>query len=67
MIESEKSGSIRVATVEDDAGFRESLSALLGTAPGYTLIGSYSSGEVALAEPPEQAPHLNNNILAGRV
>jgi DNA-binding NarL/FixJ family response regulator len=39
---------IRVAIVEDQAGLREGLGALVGGTPGYRLVGSFGSMEAAL-------------------
>lgn len=41
---------IRVATVEDDPGFRETLDTLMKHAPGFELCASFASAEAALAE-----------------
>jgi len=38
----------RVAIVEDDVGFRESLRLLVEAKPGYTLTGVFCSAEEAL-------------------
>ena len=48
----------RVCLVEDDAGTRESLEALLRTAPSIDLAGSYATGEAALAGVPGQRPEV---------
>jgi DNA-binding NarL/FixJ family response regulator len=39
---------IRVAIVEDDSGFRESLAVLIGGADEFRCVGSYPNAEIAL-------------------
>ena len=42
--------SLSIAVIEDDSRYRRSLEMLFGAAPGFTLGGSYSSAEDALAD-----------------
>lgn len=48
----------RVAIVEDDAGIRDSLVALLEGSPGYLCVGAAASGEEALANIPHWRPEV---------
>lgn len=48
-----------VAIVEDDAGIRENLVALLNGSPGYRCVGTCGSAEEALA----QIPHWNPDVV----
>lgn len=48
----------RVAIVEDDAGIRDSLVALLEGSPGYQCVGASASGEEALANIPHWRPEV---------
>lgn len=50
--------SIRVAIVEDDDSLRGSLAMLIGGAPGFDLIGSYSDAESAMDNIPKTNPHV---------
>jgi DNA-binding NarL/FixJ family response regulator len=47
-----------VAIVEDDAGIREDLVALLNGSPGYRCVGACASGEEALIEIPFWRPEV---------
>jgi DNA-binding NarL/FixJ family response regulator len=49
---------IKVAIVEDDAGIRESLAILVRGAKGFSCIGTFSSGELALQELPKGWPDV---------
>ena len=49
---------ISVAIIEDDAVLRKQLSALVNSAPGFTCIGSYGSGEEAQSEMPRHPPDV---------
>lgn len=49
---------IKVAIVEDDSRFRESLAVLIGGADGFCCAGSYPNAEVALKRIPEDWPDL---------
>jgi DNA-binding NarL/FixJ family response regulator len=49
---------IAVALVEDCAGLRESLAALLGGIPGFQWAGGFASAEIAIAEIPGRAPDV---------
>jgi DNA-binding NarL/FixJ family response regulator len=44
--------SIRVAVVEDDAGVREALSAIIGSDPGLQCVAEFASAEEALKQFP---------------
>jgi len=54
----EKHMRIKVSIVEDSRGTRESLSELLGRAPGLRCVGAHSSGEKALQGIPEENPDV---------
>jgi DNA-binding NarL/FixJ family response regulator len=49
---------ISVFTVDDHAGFRDSLRDLIGGTPGFVLIGEASSGADAIVLVPELRPDL---------
>jgi DNA-binding NarL/FixJ family response regulator len=49
---------IRVSIVEDSRGTRESLSELLGRAPGLRCVGAHPSGEKALLNIPGENPDV---------
>jgi DNA-binding NarL/FixJ family response regulator len=50
---------ITVALVEDNAGLRESLGALLNrTLPGFRCIGAFADAEIALREIPQLSPNV---------
>jgi DNA-binding NarL/FixJ family response regulator len=49
---------ITVSMVEDDAGTRASLAALLGSAPALRCLGTYATGEKALAGIPGDKPDV---------
>lgn len=49
---------IKVAIVEDDARFRESLAIMVGGADGFSCIGAFPSAEVALKEFPRNWPEV---------
>lgn len=48
----------RICLVEDDAGTRESLEALLRQDPTMEVAGVYGTGEAAMARVPEQRPDV---------
>ncbi|HEU5125527.1 MAG TPA: response regulator transcription factor [Verrucomicrobiae bacterium] len=50
--------SLRVAIVEDDARWRSSLEMLLRETDGFEFVGSFESGEAAVAELPRQRPNV---------
>jgi len=50
--------SIRIGIVEDNRGVRETWAKLVATEPGFECIGSYASGEDALANFPAQPPDV---------
>lgn len=52
------STSIKVAIVEDDSRVRESLSVLVGGAPGFVLADAYPNAEAALKGIPENWPDV---------
>jgi DNA-binding NarL/FixJ family response regulator len=52
------SNTIRVAVVEDNPQFRESLAALLRLSPGFTLVAACADAEEALRELPATAPDV---------
>ena len=49
---------IKVSIVEDSRGTRESLSELLGRAPGLRFVGAHSTGEKALQAIPTENPDV---------
>jgi DNA-binding NarL/FixJ family response regulator len=49
---------IRIAIVEDDEQVRENLAALLGSTNGFECVGTYLSGEDALARLPRRLPDV---------
>lgn len=49
---------VRVSIVEDDCEVREGLSWLFGHSPGFKCLGSYESGEEALARLPRNPPDV---------
>ena len=49
---------IKVAIVEDDAGIRDSLSALIKRVPDFKLVGDFADGEKALKEIPKLLPDV---------
>lgn len=49
---------IRVALVEDHAGFRQSLAALLRETPGFECVGAFADARTALASLPEARPEV---------
>ena len=49
---------IKVAIVEDDAGIRESLAALIKRVPDFKLVGDFADGEKALKEIPKLLPDV---------
>lgn len=51
-------GPIRVALVEDNAGFRESLCTLIHTTAGFRCVGAFASAEQGLKEIPRLAPDV---------
>jgi len=53
-----KEMGIKVSIVEDSRGTRESLSELLGRAPGLRCVGAHSSGEKALQAIPQENPDV---------
>src|SRR5512146_291830 len=50
--------ALRVAIVEDDARWRSNLELLLGETEGLECVGSYASGEAAVAELPPHRPQV---------
>jgi DNA-binding NarL/FixJ family response regulator len=50
--------SISVCIVEDNAGTRESLAAMLKNAPGLECLGAYATAEAALAGIPGEKPDV---------
>ena len=50
--------SIKVAIVEDDAGIRQSLEALLNTTEGFKCINTFSNVETALKNLPREWPDV---------
>jgi DNA-binding NarL/FixJ family response regulator len=50
--------SIKIAIVEDDEGVRENLAALIGGTKGFDCVGTYATGELALAQLPRRLPHV---------
>lgn len=53
-----KEMGIKVSIVEDSRGTRESLTELLGRAPGLRCVGAHSSGEKALEAIPQENPDV---------
>jgi DNA-binding NarL/FixJ family response regulator len=49
---------IRVSIVEDSRGTRESLSELIGRAPGLKCVGAHGTGEQALERIPTETPDV---------
>jgi DNA-binding NarL/FixJ family response regulator len=49
---------IQVSLVEDDAGVRRELEALLNAAPGFHCLATYPDAETALNELPQRPPEL---------
>jgi DNA-binding NarL/FixJ family response regulator len=49
---------IRIALVEDDAGLRETLGQIFGSAPDFRLVAACRDGEAALRELPSLAPEV---------
>jgi len=50
--------ALRVAIVEDDPRWRSNLERLLGETEGLECVGSYPSGEAAVADLPRRAPQV---------
>src|SRR5436309_4340411 len=50
--------SIKVSIVEDSRGTRESLTELLGRAPGLRCVGAHANGEAALRSIPTETPDV---------
>jgi DNA-binding NarL/FixJ family response regulator len=50
--------ALRVAIVEDDPRWRANLELLLGETEGLECVGSYSSGEAAVADLPRHRPQV---------
>ena len=50
--------ALRVAIVEDDPRWRSNLELLLGETEGLECVGSYSSGEAAVADLPRHRPQV---------
>ena len=48
----------RVAVVEDDRQLRDTIASFIGQANGFSCVGSYGSGEDALAEVPRVKPDV---------
>ena len=51
-------GVIKVALVEDNAGFRESLCALINGTPGFRCAGAFATAEEGLKQIPPLAPDV---------
>lgn len=49
---------IKVAIVEDDSRFRESMSILLGGVEGFRFVGAFPNAEIALQEIPKDWPDV---------
>ncbi|HXU78205.1 MAG TPA: response regulator transcription factor [Methylomirabilota bacterium] len=49
---------IKVSIVEDSRGTRESLSELIGRAPGLRCVGAHANGEQALQSIPQEIPDV---------
>jgi DNA-binding NarL/FixJ family response regulator len=49
---------IQVSIVEDDSGFRESLSALINKAKGFRCLSAFPNAEIALKQMPSQWPDV---------
>lgn len=47
-----------IAIIEDDAGIRDNLVALLNASPGYRCVAACASGEEALADVPRARPNV---------
>jgi DNA-binding NarL/FixJ family response regulator len=50
--------ALRVAIVEDDLSWRANLEVLLGETEGLECVGSYGSGEAAVADLPRRRPQV---------
>jgi DNA-binding NarL/FixJ family response regulator len=50
--------SIRIGIVEDNRGVRETWAKLVATEPGFACVGSYATGEDALANFPVEKPDV---------
>ena len=48
----------RVAVVEDDRQLRDTIASFIGQAEGFSCVGSYGTGEAALAEVPRVKPDV---------
>lgn len=53
-----RTGTIRVAIVEDDPSVRNGLSSIVDDAPGFSCVASVGSGEDALEQIPPLAPDV---------
>lgn len=49
---------IKVAIIEDNSGFRQTLERLLKESPGFTCVGTYEGGEQALGALPAVSPDV---------
>jgi DNA-binding NarL/FixJ family response regulator len=49
---------VQVSIVEDDTGTREMLAALVAREPDMACLRTYATAEAAIAEVPQQAPHV---------
>ena len=49
---------VRMAIVEDDGGFRQTLQAVFGGAPDFQVVGAYANGEAGLRQIPSMACEL---------
>ncbi len=49
---------IRIAIVEDDAGLRDTLQQIFGSAPDFRVVGGWPDGETALRQTPTKTPDV---------
>jgi DNA-binding NarL/FixJ family response regulator len=49
---------IRIAIVEDDAGLRETLQQIFGSAPDFRMAGAWADAETAIRELPAKTPEV---------
>ncbi len=52
------SQSIRIAIVEDDAGLRDTLQQIFGSAPDFRIVGGWPDGETALCQVVTKPPDV---------
>jgi DNA-binding NarL/FixJ family response regulator len=50
--------TIRVMVLEDDAGTRKALAAILSGSPGFGCVGAHRSATVALVRIPDERPQV---------